>query len=351
MVKKCKNCYTPLHEGDVFCRYCGQKYQANIPSLWELIKTAFEAIFNLDGRLWRSLRNLVVPGRLTEFYLAGRHKAYVHPFRLLLLSGALFVAALSFFIKHQFGLYLDQSIQQKTTAAYQKKITAQLEEQIGHLRAIYPSTDVKLATDSLLALYQSQEADTARISYFHYQGGLSFQQKRLDIDITEYHLLPPTEIAKKYAVEGTFNQYLVAQIIQANRSSSRNITQIIGQLIWGILLIIPLSSALLQLVYIRHKRKYVEHLIFSLHVHSFSFLMATVPLLLSSANIADSGAFTVSIGNGFLLLPIYFFIAQARVYPQKRWKLWLRSGLLFFFYSLLLALIVTFTIVLGVLLL
>lgn len=351
--KICKNCYSPLKEEDVFCPDCGQQYRASIPSLWELLKTAFESVFNLDGRLWRTVYNLLSPGRLTEFYLAGRQKAYIHPFRLLLISGAIFITAFSFIIKQQIGQYIDSSVQKKTATAYEKKFTEQLQEQITQLQAIYPDTAVKIATDSLLAMHQSQEADTVWIGYLHYAGGLSFEQRELDIDVAEYHLLPPSEIVQKYGVEGAFNQYLVKQIIHVNRSGSRGITQIIGQLIWGILLLIPLSAALLQLVYIRHKRKYVEHLVFSMHTHSFMFLAAALSILFTVAKIEEDGDMDISLaGNAlFILPPVYFLFAQSRVYLQSRWKLWLRSGLLFFLYLLLLVLVLASALVLGILLL
>lgn len=342
-----------MQEDDLFCHNCGQQYRASIPSLWELLKTAFESIFNLDGRLWRTLYNLLSPGRLTEFYLAGRQKAYIHPFRLLLVSAAIFITAFSFFIKQQLGQYLDNSVQEKTATAYEKKFTEELQAQVAQLQAIYPETAVKIATDSLLAMHQSQEADTVWIGYLHYAGGLTFEQRELDIDLAESHLLPPTEIAQKYRVEGAFNQYLVTQIIQANRSGSRGITQIVGQLIWGILLLIPLSAALLQLVYIRHKRKYVEHLVFSMHTHSFMFIAAAISILFAVVKIEEGTDIDVSSASGIMILlpPIYFLFAQSRVYLQSRWKLWLRSGLLFLLYLLLLLLVLASALVLGILLL
>lgn len=343
--KNCKNCWSPLAENDLYCAACGQKYRQRLPSFGELIKTAFEAVFNLDGRLFRSLKNLLIPGRLTNYYLAGREKAYIHPLRLFLVSGALFVAALSFFAQQQLGETIDRWIQNRNKTAYEKTFNAQLHQRIDSLEQLYPSPEASLMAKDLLRSLDTLEADTMWITYLHHNQGLSFEQRELDISITDYQLAPIDSIAAMYGVEGLFNQYLVGKIVQIIRGGTQALKQLTGQLIWGILLAVPLLALLLKLFYIRHNKPYILHLIFSLHLHSFYFLALLLLVVLTF-----SGASLPWLYNIILLsLPTYFVVAIARVYPQRYWKILLKSFLLSGVYLLILILAIVFTSVVAIL--
>jgi hypothetical protein len=79
----CPNCATPL-EGP-WCHACGQSSDDHHRSLLRLSREAVEGLFDLDGRLWRTLPDLCLrPARLTRNYLDGHRVAQVPPFRLFL---------------------------------------------------------------------------------------------------------------------------------------------------------------------------------------------------------------------------------------------------------------------------
>ncbi len=79
----CANCQTPIQ--GAWCHACGQKAEAFHRSILHLIGEAFEGLTHMDGRVWTTLRRLVLqPGRLTRDYLAGRRVSQVPPFRLYL---------------------------------------------------------------------------------------------------------------------------------------------------------------------------------------------------------------------------------------------------------------------------
>jgi hypothetical protein len=93
--------------------------------------------------------------------------------------------------------------------------------------------------------------------------------------------------------------------------------------------LIPLFGLALKLVYLRSKRYYVEHLIFSIHYHSFLlvYMMAGLPLLIIVAQLIDKVLGTaiqpfINQDPG-ILLPIiaglftYMFAAVKRVYGQS----------------------------------
>ena len=92
--------------------------------------------------------------------------------------------------------------------------------------------------------------------------------------------------------------------------------------------LIPLFGAALKVLYLRQRRYYVEHLIFSIHFHSYFliFVLAGMPLLMLGLGLFDL-CFGTSLarlfGNDpYILVPlllgmlIYLFFALRRVYWQ-----------------------------------
>ena len=88
---RCANCASPL--GGPFCSACGQEARHSARSLRTLLYEVFESLTELDGRLWRTIRGLLIrPGLLTVEYLADRRVRYLPPFRLYLVISVLFFA-------------------------------------------------------------------------------------------------------------------------------------------------------------------------------------------------------------------------------------------------------------------
>ncbi len=65
----CENCETVL-QGH-YCHVCGQSVVNPIRDVGHAFEEVLESFWHLDGRIWRTLRDLVVPGRVTINSLAG----------------------------------------------------------------------------------------------------------------------------------------------------------------------------------------------------------------------------------------------------------------------------------------
>lgn len=79
----CANCATTLQ--GAYCHVCGQFATDYHRSIFSLCGDFIEGFFHLDGRLWRTLPNLLFkPGRLTRDYLDGKRVPQIPPFRLFL---------------------------------------------------------------------------------------------------------------------------------------------------------------------------------------------------------------------------------------------------------------------------
>lgn len=80
----CLNCNTNLEKEDKFCAKCGQKRTTGRISFRQLALQFFEDTINWDARLFKSIRGLFTPGKLTEEFFLGRHVPYWQPLRLFL---------------------------------------------------------------------------------------------------------------------------------------------------------------------------------------------------------------------------------------------------------------------------
>lgn len=88
----CANCGAELR--GLYCHDCGQSTDTHKRSILRLIWEACEALFELDGRLWRTLPDLFLrPGRLARDHMDGRIVRHVPPFRTFLVALVLFIFA------------------------------------------------------------------------------------------------------------------------------------------------------------------------------------------------------------------------------------------------------------------
>ena len=86
-LERCVSCDAPL--SGPYCSRCGeQKIEPDALTLRHfLVHTVASELLSIDGKLWRTLALLFTrPGRLALEYSAGRRRAYLNPFRLLLMA-------------------------------------------------------------------------------------------------------------------------------------------------------------------------------------------------------------------------------------------------------------------------
>jgi hypothetical protein len=287
----------------------------------------------------------MVPGRLTNNFLSGKQKPYFHPLRLFFVSGVLMVATYSFVATQAIGDSLEKSMEKSRAAAYESKYGQTLLDGVDSIRTTFPAPVVHEATDSLMNMFKFSPTDSTSISYMHYAGGISFTGQTIFFSRDDYNLLTPSELVDKYEVAGTFDQYLIKQLVRLNHLGISGVSTLMGQAIWGLLLLVPLSAGLLKLIYIRHKRKYVEHFIFTLHAHAILFLtqfLAALELLLF-------GTPWLLILSGITMV-IYFLLAMKRVYPQSWIKTIIKAVILSWGYLFLLPMAMLIAAVAAVLL-
>lgn len=89
----CLNCGAAL-SGE-FCHHCGQSGQSLRRPFWTLLAESLETFFSIDGRIARTVPDLVLrPGRITRAYLDGQRARFIPPFRLYVFASLLFFVLL-----------------------------------------------------------------------------------------------------------------------------------------------------------------------------------------------------------------------------------------------------------------
>ena len=87
----CANCGAVL--AGEYCHECGQYAHNPLSSFRHAVEDVFESVWHLDGRIFRTLRNLFVPGLVAREYLSGHRVRYIPPLRLFVI-----LSLLTFFV-------------------------------------------------------------------------------------------------------------------------------------------------------------------------------------------------------------------------------------------------------------
>ena len=94
MTETCPNCGST--RPDRFCSHCGQNDRDYMRGLWSVIYEFFREMFEVDSRLFRTLKSLLFkPGHLSSEFTRNRRAAYMSPVRLYLFTSFLFFLVLS----------------------------------------------------------------------------------------------------------------------------------------------------------------------------------------------------------------------------------------------------------------
>jgi len=248
-----------------YCRACGQPKGEVRVSMRRLTTEVLEDQLSINSALPRTLAALFLhPGRLTAEYSRGRIASFIAPFRLYLVASLIFFLVAS--VASRFGLSAETTI------------NGQNPETAGDTTALAePSGD-----DSVTITGDDLDADSIDwANRFH--TGIPVIDDMIAARAESMRRMEPMD-AIRQIVRGTIEYAPVAMFVM-----------------------LPVFALLLQVMYIRSKRYYVEHFVFALHYHAFAFLIFTVIIVLPDV-----------LRPALLLIWLYLYlpIALKRVYGQ-----------------------------------
>ncbi|MCD9098560.1 DUF3667 domain-containing protein [Luteimonas fraxinea] len=337
----CENCGTPL-QGD-FCHACGQSTHSPVRNVAHAVEEVFESFWHLDGRIFRTLRDLFVPGRIANRYLGGHRVRYVAPMRLFVI-----LTLLTFFV----AKFVVQDAMQDVQPGQMVR-TDDVATEFAQARTV---DEVRTMRDDALAGI----AETRRTV-----GALPGVSPQLDIAAAEVRAHADTRIAA-LAPEGTALTGMdavsadsaaagdtqaaatpasddvdmpmsgpptiggpIGERIERNIERFNNDPQIFVRALFGVaptalFILVPLFAVLLKLLYLFRGRLYLEHVVVGLYSHAALMLALLLVLCgaLASPWLATHAAWSTGIlGFAQILLlwamPVYLLLMQKRVYGQS----------------------------------
>ncbi len=266
-ITECLNCHEPLAETDSYCASCGQKAQRSTITIWQLIGELFSTLFNLDGRIWHSIRGIFRPGYIARQFIAGRRKSYVNPMRFFLVAMVITFALLNAIINtDDIAKFGDKD----------RKVIAESEIYADYIAL---KDSLQLSDPALSAI------DTAlfRGVKLPKDDTISLNLKILQTNLKDYPMLrkdvyemPINDLLDKYEVEGTLPKIVISQYTRGRRDLPGATKFIMGNMIWGVVSTIFLLAFLMKFLYLRKKRYYVEHAVVLFDIHSFFFILLSI---------------------------------------------------------------------------
>jgi hypothetical protein len=272
----CQNCGAAL--AGRYCSACGQKADVAIPSFGRVLADAFGDLYSLDSRLWRSLGLLVSkPGRLTRSYLEGHRARYTPPFRMYIAASLVFFLVFSLTRPDPQIERLAADQTPPATAAPETPPTPPADDDF----------DVGAQPGGIHIVLEGEQWSCNLIGEnapLHLRQRLSAACAEIEGDGTSF-------------VRAFFDNVPVMMLI-----------------------LIPIVAGIMRLLYLFAGRKYVEHLLFFAHVHTFFFVVGVMTMLLAgSVSFAPFLEWPVRIVSyaAWLYFPVYLFLAMRHVYAQS----------------------------------
>jgi len=270
---------------------------------------------------------LFVPGKLTKKYFLGKHKSYSNPLQLFLVPAFFLFALVSWNIsKIDFG---DNAIVRLKEDLDWIEFYEKLDDAKLQTDSLFSDSIAMVATDTLrhrLKKYKPELEDSLKLGNF---GELHEIFRIPAISKKDLLTMSSDEIVEQYGKDKSFiGKLVLGQASKFKEGGGKVIEYFFSKLTITLLLMMPILALILKLFYIRHDYYYVEHLIFTLHIHAFIFIVILLLIL--------TGKYL----GGFIAIPIigifiYLYLAMKKVYQQSGRKTFLKFIGIYFSYPLL----------------
>lgn len=300
ITRACPNCDEVLTGR--FCMICGQKDFNMLRPFWTLLEDTMGDLFSFDSRFFGTAIPLFSrPGYVTHEYNLGKRAKFVPPFRQYLVISIIF-----------FLLLVNIDIQLFKTDGTLVDNGAQITEK--KISSPGDSTEVDKVLDDVISDMTNNSAE-----------------KLKDSTNTEKKIYNST-IGLMGGLKKVWLDPQLLNIVLADWVPKM------------MFLMLPLFALFLKLIYIRRKKFYIEHLVFSMHYHAFIFLLFTVMILLYHF-VPASHAY---LAYFLWYVPIYLFLAMWKVYGQGPIKTIFKGLFLNFTYFIFMSVGLVFAIGYGV---
>ncbi|MGO3127424.1 MAG: DUF3667 domain-containing protein [Luteimonas sp.] len=337
----CENCGTPL-QGD-FCHACGQSTHSPVRHVAHAVEEVFESFWHLDGRIFRTLRDLFVPGRIAKRYLGGHRVRYVAPMRLFVILTLLTFFVAKFVVQDamqdlkpgQMVRTDDVAIEfsQAQTVDEVRTIRddalaglAETRRTVGALPGVTPQLDVaeadvrahadtriaELAPDGAAPTTTDALPDDAASA-----AGMQAATTPVPDDVDIPPSGPPT-------IGGPIGERIERNVMRLRDDPQIYVRAVLGVAPTALFILVPLFAVLLKLLYLFRGRLYLEHVVVGLYSHAALMLGLLLVFCgaLATPWLATHAAWSTGIVSLLQILllwamPVYLLVMQKRVYGQS----------------------------------
>ncbi len=381
----CENCATALIGG--YCHVCGQHAHSPLHHFGHALEEVFESFWHLDGRIFRTLRDLFVPGRVAAGYLAGHRVRYVAPLRLFIILSLItfFVGRLTLHLDAADGIRIDTGPAKSGIVVGDTRIdesdfrNAKTVDEVIALRMkfmgeIAVENRQSKAGPVLSALldFAKRKIDQKSRARMLELGATPEQLRMLDMPYdaatgkTAASVPAPRAASSPDPVAadsdlGVLDRWFVRRVekIQENaelvqKNPDELLRRFLGAVPGALFVLMPLFALCLKVLYIRSGRGYLEHLVVALYSHAFMLVGLLFAFLLIGLQairglpvpMAGLLALTASFVL-FLLVPLYLLWMQKRVYAENWLKTLSKYATLGVIYSFLLGMAIVYAVFAG----
>jgi hypothetical protein len=354
---ECLNCGMPLLQNENFCSYCGQKNTTNKLSIGNYVNKLVSGFLSYDSQFWTTFIPLLIkPGKVAKEYIQGKRAKYVNPFQLYLQVSIIFFLILGISMKFDSIKNPVNNITttKKTLDSLSKlnpqqrdSIKASLKNNIAESKQI-DSANTKVFADleNAFAFYEN-DLDSVKTEHKYAiktkkEANIGFFDKLADFD--NFHKKFPSysneQAMDSLGYQKTFwNTFYYQQIKKAEANLAQLDTEegvknlikkFTSYISISLFVFLPVFTLFLNLLYIRKKFTYMEHLVFVFNTQTVFFLLIIIFYLLNLVFKMEN-AFWIFV----LLFIVYFYKSLRNFYGQKRFITIVKFILLNSFYTFL----------------
>ncbi|HTL13533.1 MAG TPA: DUF3667 domain-containing protein [Thermomonas sp.] len=374
---QCENCATALQ--GPYCHVCGQHAHNPLRSFGHAVEEVLESFWHLDGRLFRTLRDLCVPGRLAANFLAGHRARYVPPLRLFLVLSVLtfFVGKLTLHIDLGDAVQVDGGGTRAAAHAPERLRSAGDDVDTSDFAAAKTVDEVfRMRTEQQRALAKAQqdpgagwlltavgdvaneEIDAQARARLQQLGATPAQLHVLDTPVAAPGADAPQPAAESGGVLQRWFQHRLTRLKEnaerVRASPDEFIRLVLGAVPGALFLLVPVFALCLRLLYLRGRYGYLEHLVVAFYSHAFMLVALLADFLLVGLGAvpgvpAPVAGGLIAVGSllVFLLVPVYLLWMQKRVYAQGWFATLAKYTVLGSVYAILLSFVLVYAVLAG----
>ncbi len=343
-IPNCLNCNNPFSEADQFCSNCSQKRTDGLITVKDLFSDFFSTVFNIDGKLANTIKDLFIPGKLTTAFFAGQHEKYYKPLRMFFVFMVAHLAILSLTIFNAKNMVNTGNFENELVKVQHKKeIKLSVDTLLLEQRQQFKSKKETIVLDSISSKLSTRYFNNMdSITLTDVINGIG-EMVVFNIDLNDYvvavddiHLLDNDfeTFSEKYGVSGFWEKLSLQQSFRVSTDPKGSFNYVLGNMTWMLILLIPAIALILKLLYVRNDFYFVQHLTFLFHNHAFAFLLVSIIAITSyivSSEVFGAAAFFLSM----IGLYFYLFIAMKRYYGQGFIKTFLKYNFVIFSYLII----------------